>query len=518
MKLANAVQERAAMRGALAVSPRWALLLVLLALVPLLYPSVPPLTDLPAHMARFMVQLDQGRSADIARWYHFRWNLIPNLGTDLLAEAFVPLFGIEGAMKALAMLIVGLQSAGYLLLARAAHGRIPVTALFALPLAYGNPFQYGFLNFTLGIALATLALALWISPRMAARPLARWALFCVIGSAIWLCHLAAWATLCILVGACELASRHERSGRLVPSLIAGVIASSCLLVPQALSLLWPDTPAHLPTEGFFDWPYKLLYLANVLADRWAAFDVLCALALFGLAAAMWRLPAFALHRGLTLGALVLLAIYLLMPAWVYGSFYADMRMVPITLAIAILAARPTERLGARGQRILAVAAIAFMLVRLAGTTASMAMWDRRLAEELKVLDHLPRGSQLVSFSALPCRTYVLQGRERNMHIASYALTRRHAFASDQFAMSGGQLLSIANPVVGPFDRDPSTIEIGEPCQGSTIPLIDSIRRVPRGVPYLWIIWHVAPRPVPGWQPFARSGDSFLYRRSARQGH
>lgn len=489
---------------------RWWPLLILLSVVPLLYPSVPPLTDLPAHMSRFMVQMDGGRSADIARWYSFRWNLIPNLGTDLLAWLLEPRLGLEPTMKAIAILIVALQTAGYLLLSRAAHGRITATALFALPLAYGNPFEYGFLNFTLATALATLALALWISPRMAGRPMLRWFVFCAIACVVWVCHLAGWAVLCVLVGCCELAARYEKSGKLGLALLTGFVASSCLLLPQLLSLLWPHTPEHLPTHGFFRLAEKLYFLANVLADRWTLFDNLCALVLFILITLTWRSRAYALHRGLALGAIVLFGAFWLLPGWVYGSYYADMRMTPTIVALAIIAVRPM--LNAKSMKWLALAGCAFFGLRLAGTTLSMALWDRQLKQELAVLDALPKGSQLVSFNALPCRTYVLQGRERNTHIGSYALTRRHAFASDQFAMPGGQLLQIHNPAAGGFDRDPSSIEIGETCHG-TIPVLDSAASVPSAIPYLWIVWYAAELPVPGWQVIARSGGSVLYRRS-----
>ena len=491
------------------LGPRWWPLLVALAAVPLLYPTVPPLTDLPAHMSRIMVQMDGGRSADIARWYSFEWNLIPNLGTDLLALLLEPRLGLERTMQAIAILIVVLQTAGYLLLSRAAHGRVMPTALFALPLAYGNPFQYGFLNFTFAAALATLALALWISPRMAARPGLRWLVFCPIACVVWISHLAGWAVLCLLVGCCELAARYERDRRLVHALLTGFLASSCLLLPQALSMLWPNTPEPLPTRGFFIMAEKLYHLANVLADRWTLFDNLCALLLVILIVLIWRAPGFVLHKGLALGAAVLFTAYWLLPAWVLGSYYADMRLLPTVFALALVAARP--RLPAAHMRWLVLAGLAFFGVRLAGTTVSMALWDRQLRQELSVLDALPRGSQLVSFNALPCRTFVLQGRVRNTHFASYALTLRHAFASDQFAMSGGQLLSIHNPAAGPFDRDPSTIQNGESCPRE-VPVLEAAARVPPAVPYMWIMWQAGERPVPGWQVVARAGDSVLYRR------
>jgi hypothetical protein len=487
----------------------WSLLAVLLTMVPLALPSVPPLTDLPAHMARIMVQLDAGRSADIARWYSFAWDIIPNLGTDLLAQFLVPVLGLEAAMKAIVLLIVGLQAAGYLLLSREAHGRVTVSAVFALPLVYSAPLQHGFLNFSLATALATLSLALWISPRMTVRPLLRYGLFVPIGCAIWISHLAGWAILCVMVGCCEVTARWNGWRHVPATLTRGFASASCLLVPGIAASMHSDASERLPTHGFFHFDEKVYFLVNVLADRWDVFDTLSAVLLFAAVIVASVSRAFAIHRGLALAAGALFALFWLLPTSVFGTYYTDMRVIPSALALALIAARP--RLSSRQARLLAMAGAAFFLLRLAGTTVSMFLWDRQIKQDLSVLEGLPPGAQLVSFSALPCRTFVLQERVRDIHLASFALIRKRAFANDQFSMPGGQLMTIHNPAAGPFDRDPSSIEIGEPCQGS-IPVLKSAAMIPRTVPYLWIIWHAPRLPVPDWEPIADAGGSVLYQR------
>ena len=71
------------------------MLLALLAMLPLLWPTIPPLVDLPGHMGRYRVQLDYADSATLRNFYSFKWNLIGNLGVDLLIIPLSKIFGLE---------------------------------------------------------------------------------------------------------------------------------------------------------------------------------------------------------------------------------------------------------------------------------------------------------------------------------------------------------------------------------------------------------------------------------------
>ena len=163
---------------------RYAVALVLLCAVPLLYPPLPPLTDLLGHIARYHVQLSIGESPYLSRYFGFEWALLGNLGVDLLVIPMSKLFGLQLSVKLIALAVPPLTAAGLLLIAREVHGRVPPTAAFALPLAFGYPFQFGFLNYTLSMALAFLAFALWLRLGRAERWTLRAALFVPIGSAI----------------------------------------------------------------------------------------------------------------------------------------------------------------------------------------------------------------------------------------------------------------------------------------------------------------------------------------------
>ena len=142
---------------------RWFLALVVLAtMIPLLYPPIPPLVDLLGHMGRYRVELDLGHSPWLQRYYDYHWAAIGNLGVDLLVIPLGRLFGLEPAVKLIVLAIPPMTAAGFLWVAREVHGRVPPTAFFALPFIYGYPFLFGFVNFTLSMALAFLAFGLWL--------------------------------------------------------------------------------------------------------------------------------------------------------------------------------------------------------------------------------------------------------------------------------------------------------------------------------------------------------------------
>src|SRR5947209_1840329 len=82
-----------------------AVLLVLAAAVPLLYPPIPPLVDLIGHMGQYRVELDLNHSPFLQRYYTYHWAAIGNLGLDLLVIPLAPLMGLEAAVKLIVLLI-----------------------------------------------------------------------------------------------------------------------------------------------------------------------------------------------------------------------------------------------------------------------------------------------------------------------------------------------------------------------------------------------------------------------------
>jgi hypothetical protein len=191
-------------------SPAVIAAVILLSAVPLLYPQIPPLVDLPGHMGRYRVQLDLDSSLWLGEFYGFEWAAIGNLGVDLLVVPLAPLIGLEPAVKLIVLSVPPLTVAGFLWVAREVHGRIPPTAFFAIPFAYGHPFLFGFVNYALAMALAFLAFALWLRLARLGRLRLRAALFVPISVVVFFTHTYGWGALGLMCFSAEAVRQHDK--------------------------------------------------------------------------------------------------------------------------------------------------------------------------------------------------------------------------------------------------------------------------------------------------------------------
>ena len=504
---------------------RWFVVaMVIVAMIPLFWPDIPPLVDLPGHMGRYRVQLDGAAYPWLAEWYDFRWALIGNLGVDLLIEPLAPIFGLELAVKLIIMAIPALTVSGLLWIAREVHGRIPATALFALPLAYSYPFQFGFVNFALSMALALNLFALWLRMGRLGNLKLRAIVFVPLSCALWVCHTFGWGVLGILAFSAEMIRQHDlrkdgRGGHWLESWTRAAIGCLPLALPFLMMVLWRSGD-HVTgkTMDWFNWRAKVGWVIMVLRDRWMAFDLASATVLFVILLKGVRDHRVEYSRNLLLSTLFLTAIFVLLPRIVFGSAYADMRLAPFVIAIALIALRPRHGLSFRGASTLAALGLLFCGARFVGTTISYIQFDREYDRTLAALDHVPKGARLLTMVGRTCRDEWLYSRLE--HAAGIALERRIAYANDQWSMAGGQLLTVRYTPAGRFAHDPSQLVTDRRCRGEWWrPLRVSLAYLPReAFDYAWLINPppVEPAFMTGLTPIWRSGRDVLYRIDDRR--
>ncbi|MFS0771964.1 hypothetical protein [Sphingomonas sp. 1P08PE] len=493
--------------------------MALAAIVPLLWPDIPPLVDLPGHMARYRVQLAIGDNPWLNQWYDFRWSLIGNLGIDLLIIPLAPVFGLELTVKLIVMAIPALTVAGLLWIAREVHGRIPSTALFALPLAYSYPFQFGFVNFALSMALALNLFAWWLRLARLGRLRFRAIVFVPLSCALWVCHTFGWGVLGVLAFSAEMIRQHDlrkdgRGGHWLESWIRAGLGCIPLALPMALMIFWRSGD-HVTgqTADWFNWNAKYSWVLMVLRDRWMLWDVLSASVLFAILIKGVRDRRIVYSRNLALSAAFLGAMFLVLPRIVFGSAYADMRLAPFALAIAVIALRPRPGVSPRSMATLAVLGLAFFGARLAGTTWSYWLYDQRYDRVLTALDKLPDRARVVSFVGRRCSDDWAYSRLE--HIPGMLLVRKLAYTNDQWSMAGAQQLTTRYYAAGGYAHDPSQVVTDRRCRGEWWrPVAMALNNFPRGAfDYVWLLNPPVydPALVKGMTPIWRSGRDTLFR-------
>lgn len=279
----------------------------------MLWPAIPPLVDLPGHIGRYHIAIDLPRSPGLQRHWDYHWALIGNLGVDLLVYPLGKLWGVELATKLVTLAIPALFVAGLIRLSRAATGTLSPAAALAFPLAYGVPFQFGFVNFMLAAALALHALASWI--RLADRPVLRALIFIPVACLLWVAHSFGWGLFGLLAFTADVMRWRSRGWWW-----AGARAA-LMCIPLSLPLIAMLTGAAGPDHSVsYDWALKLVWLAALLRERWQIYDLACATGLFFFFwVAVRNRAAFRFDPLLGALAVVSLATYLALPRLLLGG-------------------------------------------------------------------------------------------------------------------------------------------------------------------------------------------------------
>lgn len=486
-------------------SPLLWLALALASALPFLVAPFPMLPDWFSHVGRYEVMLHGGDDPWLARYYAFRWSLIGNLGVDLLMVPLGPLLGVERAAHLIAALIPPATLGGIFVLSRAAWGRVAPGALLAASLAYAMTFTLGFLNFCLAQALAFWLAAGWIRLARCSAAL-RWCFGLAAGAVAWLAHMAGWGMLLVIVGGWEVAAAR-RAGK-SPLAAARALPLAAPLVP---TLLWRTSGAAAAAPSHpYDAGAKLLWIENLFRSEVRGFDLVSTAAVLAGATLMLALLLRRRAEGqpaLLLAAAALGAAFLVLPQWLFESYYADMRMLPAALILLLIGIRPdSRRLGV----IMAAAGLALFAGRVLTTTAGWHARGAALAQDLAVLNRVPVGSRIaVAAYRSACVGWTPSAFD---HAPSLAIVRRRAFVNTEFDYAGSHLLRPLYNAGRGFNGIPSNLVAGPrwPCDGR--PLADLLEALPLDrFDYVWTFEVTPPAGTDWLEPVAAGPAGHLYR-------
>jgi hypothetical protein len=472
--------------------PWWESRLVLALVVaattlPLIYPPIPPLVDLFGHMGRYRVELDLGRSPWLQEYFNYHWAAIGNLGVDILVLLLGPVVGLEPAVKLIVLAIPPLTAVGFLWVAREVHGRVPPTAFFALPFIYGYPFLFGFVNFALSVAFAFLAFGLWLRLGRLDRTVLREWLFVPISLVVFFTHTYGWGLLGLMCFSAEAVRLHDRGRSWWRAGLEAALRTSVMALPILVMFVWRSETHGGQSYGWFEWKMKWRWIYSALRDRWKWFDI----ASLAAAAAVFAYAIFSrkltLSRNLAFSAIVLAIAFVVLPRTVFGSAYADMRLLPYLMAAGLLAIRFRGAQDRTTAQVLAVLGLLFFATRTAATTASLAIAGADQSAKLQALNVVPEGARVISLTGMTCSEY--WPLLRNSHLGAMVIVRRDGFSNDQWLLEGINLLDLKYRAAGYFAADPSQLVRPNACvDGLHRQINASLAALPRSdFDYVWLI-------------------------------
>lgn len=456
------------------------LLVALLAIVPLIWPPIPPLGDVPGHLGRYAIAQQTDPFFD--SFYSYRWRPIGNLGVDVPVFLLAKLIGVEPAAKAVIMLIPALTTTGILLSYRAIHGRLTTFALLACCFVYSLPWHAGFVNYCMGIGAGWICVWLWL--RWETQPRLRAAAFLILGGLLWFIHALAWGLTVAMIagiqigGATDARSLTKRAIAMAPLVIVGL----------AMQAYWLSTAAGHAT-GWFMWREKASALLRVLQYRDRLVGPVL-LALIGVGGLMAALRGVSIDRRMAAATAFVALAFILLPHVLMSSWATDHRVAALLFVCGFVALSP------RQDATWPIAAALVLFAAIIGLwTLTYLRISRELSNFLEIAPSVPPHSRIAYFYVEPCDPYA-QRVGPNVIAASILIGRRHVFTS-QWNYPGMSLLSVHYPPAGEFQGVALQVPRSELCGRNIEHSFEaSVRRLPIAAFDYLIVSGPGPRKTP----------------------
>jgi hypothetical protein len=504
-------------------SPALWLVIGLTTVIPFFFVDVPPLTDLPNHIARYYIFMNIDHSPFLSNYYNVRWELIGNLGVDIVVRAIGPFLGAELATRIAVGIIPPLTVAGIYSTSCALNGKVAPSALVALPLAYNWPLDSGFVNFSLSAAMALLVFALWIRLRSYGF-FARLLIFAPLSFATWVAHTAGWGLLGLAVLGFELERAYQR-GLNLRSLLDAALATLPFALMVAFTIFWRSgtsgTGVVFASNMFSS---KVISMASIFREEYWPWDLCCLLLFLTLTVALF----FAGGRRVVVAASVIAALFalafLVCPEVLFNSAFADRRLlpyagifVPLSVGVADQVLDNEKRI--RILSILSMSAILLFVARIAVTTG---VWERShlsFERHLRLLEQIPRHSRIFGLMVEACnKEWSRMGRLD--HLQQLALTRRESLVNGLFQESGLNQVEARIRKLEGFDPNLLAKVHDESCPVtySRETLQSAIAHFPRD--QFDFVWLIAPNALPaidtsGLRLIGADGNDRLYQIESR---
>ena len=384
----SARQSRARLNGAIVIFS----LLFVAAVMPVLWPSLPPaMVDYNNHLARMFVLARDG-TAQAHPYYQVSWSLVPNLAMDLIVPGIGRHIGVETANRLFYLLSQILIVTGAMALERAVKGRLQIAGFIALIFLYSMPFAFGFENFEfgLGCALWGFACAIWLQERSWLVRLAAHTGFIAL---LFATHMFALGIYGFAAGLHELwrvwsrrASLHEMFARFSP-----------LAIPSGLlAILMIAANGSVGGSGNV-WAFgnKAIWILHILSGYSMVVSEIGVLAMIWLIVALARRNALRLEQSAMWQLAGFSMLYLAMPFRLFDTAFVDMRMI-VALGLIMPAFVSVSFPDVTWRRIALALAAAITIINVGNVTNVWRSYREDFAAARKSFELLPKGAVVLT--------------------------------------------------------------------------------------------------------------------------
>ncbi len=374
-------------RGQISLVAWWGALAILsiILLAPLLVFDVPPILDYPNHLARFVLLAAGPDDPVLGPLFTPHWSIIPNLASDIVGPMLLRVFPVHVAGRCILGGILLLNLAGVLALHRALFGRVSYWPLASGLVAYNSNFMLGFLNGQIGIGLAMIFAAAWITWRHK-RPIETVAAGTIASAVLFFCHLTGVVFFLVLIGSSEI--HAVRSYRAMRSACLALLPVSAAPLLLSLMTTLRDAPAALhwmnPQE-------KLIQLASPFINYSFPLDMVTAAILYGGVVLGVALGWLALAPRAAVAVAALAILYPILPFDLMSAAFVDTR-VAVMLGFLLFAATEPAPLTLKIRPIFAAGLIGLFVVRMAIIVDVWFEHRRDLADLRSVIAGVPAGA------------------------------------------------------------------------------------------------------------------------------
>lgn len=409
------------------------LILFLAVISPLLFIEIPPLVDLPNHLARWHILANFETESALQKNYQISSVITPNVLVDWILTPLVRIWCVYEVGRAFIVVTMALTYAAVLALHFRFFSQLTLWPAIALPILYNHAMSWGFINFSFGIALALLFFACWLYLNI--RNV--WGQFCtlsVFSGVLYLTHMLAFGTFAAITVAHRLSVEYSR-GELRRWRFLGQFA--IIFSPFVIALfvyffsLYGDGLNGEKTIQYGGLWYKEILFLSPFWFTGGMWDKLIFFSYFILGISILSSRNLIFEKHMITPIIVLIIICISMPETLFGVTGVDFRFPPILLMLAIAATRPRRVTGFALRAVVPVAICSVIALRTATLWPPLQAGNEQFIEFREATSEIPEGTRVLATLdeepgrlELPTRAY--------WHLVQIAVIERNVFVPFMF--------------------------------------------------------------------------------------